>query len=98
MYYSTPGNEAMVFGNKNSVTSWIFATTTPSSRADWTGLTPSLQIKNQRVAINKLIANGADGAYNLDVNGTTNSTSYTVNAKATMQYNSTEDCIEFIFA
>jgi len=74
MYYSTPGNEAMVFANKYNVTSWIFANTSPSGKAAWTGLTPALQIKNQRVAINKLIATGSDGAYNLDVNGTANAT------------------------
>ena len=74
VYHSTPGNESVVFANNNSVTSWIFATTNPSNRANWTGLTPSLQIKNQKVAINKLIANGAEGTYNLDVNGSANAT------------------------
>ncbi len=33
-----------------------------------------MQIKNQRVTINKLIPNGSDAAYNLDVNGTVNAT------------------------
>lgn len=74
MYYSTPGGESMVFANVNPVTSWIFATANATNRPDWTGLTPSLQIKNQKVAINKLIANGAEGAYNLDVNGSANAT------------------------
>ena len=70
IYYSTPGNEALVFATKNSVTSWMFATVTdPTAGTSWQNLTPTLQIKNQRVAINKLIANNTDGAYNLDVNG-----------------------------
>ena len=74
IYYSTPGNEAIVFANKNSVTSWIFATTDVTGMANWTTLTPSMQIKNGKVVINKLIADGAGAAYNLDVNGTLNAT------------------------
>jgi hypothetical protein len=74
IYYSTPSNEALVFGNINSVTSWIFATVDPTAGTFWASFTPSLQIKNQRVAINKLIASGTDASYNLDVNGTFNAT------------------------
>lgn len=74
IYYSTPGNEAIVFANKNAVTSWIFATTDVTGMASWTGLTPSMQIKNGCVVINKLIADGASASYNLDVNGTLNAT------------------------
>lgn len=74
IYYSTPGNEAIVFANKNAVTSWIFATTDVTGMASWTGLTPSMQIKNGSVVINKLIADGASASYNLDVNGTLNAT------------------------
>lgn len=106
MYYHTTGSEAVVFANKNISTSWIFSSGNDvSSRTDWTTLDgasghlakPSLQIKNGTVAINKLIPNGGSLSYNLDVDGTTNATSYTVNSKATMQYNTTEDCIDFIF-
>ena len=82
VYYHTTANEALVFGNKNANTSWIFATTDPNSRADWTGLTPSLQVKNQRVTINKLIASGTDASYNLDVNGTANATTLYENGTA----------------
>ncbi len=74
IYYHTTGDEALVFGNQNTRTSWIFANTNPVSRADWTTLTPSLQIKNGKVAINKLIANSTQGSYELDVNGTINGT------------------------
>ena len=31
IYYSTPGNESLVFGNVNAVTSWIFATVDPTA-------------------------------------------------------------------
>jgi len=75
VYYSTPGNEAVVFANKNTVTSWMFAPgVSPTSLTDWTTITPSLQIKNGTVAINKQIANGASLSYNLDVNGSANAT------------------------
>lgn len=74
MYHSTPGNESMVFANINPVTSWIFANTNPTANTDWTTLTPSLQIKNGRVTINKLISSGTDAPYNLDVNGSANAT------------------------
>lgn len=72
VYYSTSGNESVVFANANGVTSWMFATTDPNTQADWTTVIPSLQIKNQRVTINKQIANGYDASYNLDVNGSAN--------------------------
>ena len=81
VYYSTPGNESVVFANKNSVTSQIFATD-PTAQASWGGLTPSLHIKNQRVTINKLIADGGNAEYNLDVNGSFNATSGYINKNA----------------
>ena len=74
IYYSTPGNEALVFGTIDPMTSWIFATVDPTLNTAWTSLTPSLQIKNGRVTINKLIANNTDASYNLDVNGSANAT------------------------
>ena len=74
IYYSTPGNESMVFANINPVTSWIFAKTDPTANTDWRNLTPSLQIKNGSVSINKLIEDGANASYNLDVSGSTNAT------------------------
>lgn len=74
MYHSTSGNESMVFANINPVTSWIFANTNPTANTDWTTLTPSLQIKNGRVTINKLILSSTDAPYNLDVNGSANAT------------------------
>ena len=99
MYYSTPGNEAMIFAHKNSVTSWIFATTDPTTGTSWQSLTPSMQIKNQRVTINKLIANGADASYNLDVNGTINAqTSLTLGGSATLVYTAATKSVDFVFS
>lgn len=99
MYYSTPGNEAMIFAHKNSVTSWMFATADPTAGTSWQSLTPSMQIKNQRVTINKLIANGADASYNLDVNGTINAqTSLTLGGSATLVYTAATKSVDFVFS
>ena len=82
IYYSTPGNESLVFANGNAVTSWIFATANPNSQGSWYDLTPSLQIKNQCVVINKLIPNDTYASYNLDVNGSFNATTGYINGSA----------------
>ena len=74
VYYSGPGNESLVFANINPITSWIFANANPTANTDWRYLTPSLQIKNGRVTINKLIASDTDASYNLDINGSANAT------------------------
>ena len=74
IYYSGPGNESLVFANINPITSWIFANANPTANTDWRYLTPSLQIKNGRVTINKLIASDIDASYNLDINGSANAT------------------------
>ena len=73
MEYMTSGNEAMVWANQNAVTSFIFKCgLNLSNTSDWTGITPSLQIKNQSVYINELITNGTAPSYNLSVKGSTN--------------------------
>ena len=82
VYYSTPANESVVFANKLNVTSWMFVTGDPTAQASWQTFTPSLQIKNQRVTINKAIATGTDAEYNLDVNGSFNATSGYINKNA----------------
>lgn len=69
MYYHTTGDEAMVFGNQNARTSWIFANTNPEDRTAWTSLSPAMHIKNGKVAIGKLIADGSYLTYPLEVNG-----------------------------
>lgn len=99
--YRTSGNEAVCFDVKNRVTSFIFRTRDSSGTAgttsEWNQVTPSMQIKDQRVAINKLITNGNNANYNLEVNGSVGATTYTIGNAATMQYNSTTESIDFIF-
>ena len=175
-FYGTSGNEALTFYAKSIHTSFQFISgTAPSSASSWKDITPGLQIKNNKVVINKKLGDGASSDYNLEVAGTAYITgqirtdsplfaygyyngnnnraaivwdkpgsnysglgahtdsdtiffgacnidgswvdtfkqkwkfngsiqteklivSSETTAKATMQYNSTEDCIEFIFA
>ena len=72
--YQTAGNEAMVFATKNAVTSFMFVNGEDSvanaSDTRWQSLTPGLQIKNNKVAIGKLIPTGTTPSHALDVNGT----------------------------
>ena len=76
--YQTSGNEAMLFTTKNAVTSFMFVngedTINNITSSRWTSLTPGLQIKNNCVAISKLITNGTTPTYNLDVGGSANAT------------------------
>lgn len=76
MYYHTSGDEAFVFGVENTRTSFIFCNTAPDNRTTWTNLSPALQIKNNKVAINKLIANSAYLTYALEVNGDVQATNF----------------------
>ena len=72
--YLTSGNEALVFASKNAVTSFMFVngedSVTNHGSDRWTKITPGIQIKNNKVAINKLIANGVTPTYTLEVAGT----------------------------
>ena len=79
--YQTRGHEALVFGTKQNVTSFIFVNGEDPANiaADrWTKLTgasgegpaPGLQIKQNCVSIGKLIPNGVAPTYKLEVNGT----------------------------
>ena len=74
MYYHTTGQEALVFGHTNAATSFIFATTDPASRTNWTSLSPHMQIKQGCVYINSLIPDYTTPSYNLYVNGNANIT------------------------
>lgn len=71
--YETSGNEALVFGTKNAVTSFMFVNgednVTNVSDARWRSLTPGLQIKNNCVAINYLWNHDVTPDYRLRVNG-----------------------------
>ena len=74
--YQTSGNEAMVFGTKQGVTSFIFVngedTITNNSATRWTSLTsPGLQIKNNCVSIGSLWGNSVTPDYKLKVTGNT---------------------------
>lgn len=78
----TGGNEAVVFATTNSLTSWMFIngedSVTNHAQNRWQSLTPALQIKSNKVAIGKLIANGANLTYPLEVNGTISASSVVV--------------------
>ena len=72
--HQTSGNEALVFAAADIATSFIFKCgqkPTTMTSSTWTNITPSMQIKNQSVYINSLIANGVTPSYNLYVNGPT---------------------------
>lgn len=78
--YQTAGNEACVLATRQAITSWIFIngedSTTYHSNTRWQSLVPGLQIKNNCVAIGKLIANGVTPSYKLDVNGVVRATEF----------------------
>lgn len=82
VYYNTSGDESVIFANENTRTSWMFAYTDMDTYPAWTTLTPSMQIKNGKVTINKLIPNNEQASYNLDVNGTANATTIYENGTA----------------
>lgn len=79
--YETAGNEAVLFTTKNSVTSFMFINgediITNASSDRWQSLTPGLQIKNNKVSIGSLIADGADIDYKLQVAGTVKADAFT---------------------
>ncbi len=71
--YQTNGNEALVFANKNAVTSFIFKNgLDPNTMASdtWGKIVPSVQIKNQSLYINSLIGSNTTPSYNFYVEGT----------------------------
>ena len=71
-FYGTSGNEALTFYAQNANTSFQFICgTIPSSNNSWQSITPGLQIKNNKVLINKQVADNPALNYNLEVNGTT---------------------------
>ena len=76
-YYGTNGNEALTLTTKNTVTAIQFMNgQDPATLVDdsWRGLTPALQIKYNKVAINKALGENAEPGYNLDVNGSMGAT------------------------
>lgn len=79
--YMTAGNEALVFANKNAVTSFLFYTGYDMPNlTSYTGITtvkPVLQMKNQKVSINMDLRGDADAqTYHLAVGGSIYGTSF----------------------
>ena len=69
-FYGTTGNEALTFYTTSNSTSFQFINgSVPGSSDSWTTLTPALQIRNNKVIINKHLGNGVSSNYNLEVNG-----------------------------
>lgn len=71
--YMTSGNEALVFTNKNAVTSFIFKCGYDMGNgSNWYSTnigTPSIQIKKQSLYVNTAIAHDVNPAYNFYVTG-----------------------------
>ena len=71
--YGTGGNEAMVFSTKNDITSFMFVNgedmATNYSAERWKVLSPGLQVKENKVAIAKLIPHEGHLDFPLEVNG-----------------------------
>lgn len=71
-FYGTAGNEALTFYTQNAVTGFQFICgTIPTSSNSWQLITPGLQIKNNKVVINKKLGDNESSSFNLEVNGTT---------------------------
>ena len=72
--YASSGDEAMLFATKNLVTSFMFINgediINTYDRNIWQNISPALQIKDNKVIINKLIGQGSHATYPLEVNGT----------------------------
>ena len=76
-YYGTNGNEALTLAAKQNVTSIQFITgcdPTTLTYASWESLKPALQIKYNKVAINKVLGDGQSPSYELDVDGSMGAT------------------------
>ena len=69
-FYGTAGNEALTFYTASAQTSFQFINgSKPTASNSWQGITPGLQIKNNKVIINKQLGDGTSSDYNLEVNG-----------------------------
>lgn len=76
-YYGTTGNEALTLTTKNAVTAIQFMNGQDPATlvgGSWRDLVPALQIKYNKVAINKALGENAEPSYNLDVNGSIGAT------------------------
>lgn len=76
-YYGTSGNEALTLTTKNTVTAIQFMNGQDPSlltSSSWSSLKPALQIKYNKVAINKVLGADQSPSYELDVNGSIGAT------------------------
>ena len=101
--YDTSGNEALAVNLKSSVTSFMVNSgvdgTTWTAAGKWTGVSPSLQVKGKSVYINELIPNGVTPAYTFRANGNSSiNGTLGLADKVTLQYNSTTESLDFVFA
>ena len=77
-FYGTAGNEALTFYTASAQTSFQFINgSKPTASNSWQGITPGLQIKNNKVIINKQLGDGTSSDYNLEVNGSMYASSIT---------------------
>ena len=77
-FYGTAGNEALTFYTASAQTSFQFINDSkPTASNSWQGITPGLQIKNNKVIINKQLGDGTSSDYNLEVNGSMYASSIT---------------------
>ena len=93
-FYGTSGNEALTFYAKSAQTSFQFISGfVPGSTDSWKTIAPGLQIKNNKVIINKKLGDGESSNYNLEVNGSMYATDITTNG--TLDLSSTFSKIKF---
>lgn len=100
IYSNTSGDEVLGILVKNPKTHIMLGLGDVKARPAATDLTPAIDIKNSKVGINKRLGeDGSDkaGNYNLDVNGSLNTVSMTLDTSATFTYNSTDKCIDILF-
>lgn len=99
--YQTASNEALVFANKNAVTSFMFLTgtdPTTMSGGTWASATPAMQIKQNSVYINKLSPNATDPTHKLYVNGNSRvDGDINISGGVDLKYDSTKKCLSFVF-
>lgn len=76
-FYGTSGNEALTFFANGYKEYYGYGATSiqficgeiPSSQSSWQSITPGLQIKNNKVLINKQVGDNPELNYNLEVSG-----------------------------
>lgn len=105
--YGTNGNEALALVQQQDVTSFMVVHgSDPSTwtNTTWQSASPTIQTKNKSLYVNERINHGSTPSYNFKVNGTSYlggnvriSNSNADTASCELQFNSTLDCLEFIF-